>query len=110
MIIWQDTIDEFERVLRNSGAFRSVRSWWLQSDSDALEMAPRGRAPRPATPEQLTRLVRGQARSVILTLSDCVGPRWHDGSIPKLIADWSTYLPVALIQVTPGGSEPGYTG
>jgi acylphosphatase len=101
MIIWQDTIDEFERVLRNSGAFRSVRSWWLESGTDELAISPRGRAPRPATPQTLTRLVRGTSRSVVLLISDCVGPRWHDGAIPRLVAEWSQRLPVALVQVTP---------
>lgn len=101
MIIWKDTIDEFERVLRNSGAFRSVRSWWLESDADQLAIAARGRGPSPATPEKLTRLVRGAARSVILVISDCVGARWHDGAVPQLVGGWSQLVPLALVQVTP---------
>ncbi|MGQ0649600.1 MAG: SAV_2336 N-terminal domain-related protein, partial [Gemmatimonadaceae bacterium] len=100
MIIWKDTIDEFERVLRNAGAFRSVRSWWLESDA-TVAVTARGRGPRPDTPEHLTRLVRGAGRSVVLLISDCVGDRWHDGAIPRLIARWSRQLPTALMQVTP---------
>lgn len=100
MIIWKDTIDEFERVLRNSGAFRSVRSWWLESDGP-IAVTARGRGPQPDTPENLTRLVRGAERSVVLLMSDCVGDRWHDGAIPRLVARWSMRLPTALIQVTP---------
>ena len=101
MVIWKDTIDEFERVLRVSGAFRSVRSWWLESDAARLVISPRGRGPHPAMAEQLTRLVRGQARSIVLVISDCVGARWHDGEVPRLLAKWAAHLPVALTQVTP---------
>nr|WP_283815829.1 acylphosphatase [Bradyrhizobium lablabi] len=101
MVIWKETIDEFERVLRHSGAFRSVRSWWLESDAARVAVNPRGRAPSPATAERLTRLVRGQARSIVVVISDCVGPRWHDGEVPRLLAKWASELPVALTQVTP---------
>lgn len=101
MIFWKDTIDEFERVLRNAGAFRSVRSWWLESDADAPAITARGRGPIPATPERLVRQTRGAGRSVVLVVSDCVGPRWHDGTIPRLVGAWSRVLPVALLQVTP---------
>jgi acylphosphatase len=101
MIIWKDTIDEFERVLRGSGAFRSVRSWWLDSDTPTIEVAVRGRGQRPSTPEELARLVRGTSRSVVLVVSDCVGARWHDGKVPRLLARWAGTVPVALMQVTP---------
>ena len=101
MIIWQETIDEVERVLRNSGAFRTVRSWWLQSDADSPAITAKGRGASPPTPEKLVRLVRGTMRSVILLVSDCVGARWHDGTVPRLVAGWSRHVPVALLQVTP---------
>jgi acylphosphatase len=101
MILWKETIDEFERVLRNSGAFRSVRSWWLESDADPSAVTARGRGPSPATPEDLVRLTRGIGRSIVLVVSDCVGARWHDGTIPLLLGKWSERLPVALMQVTP---------
>src|SRR6185503_7743544 len=73
MILWKDTIDELERVLRNSGAFRSVRSLWLESDAQTVSVTARGRGASPPTPERLSRMTRGTGRSVILILSDCVG-------------------------------------
>lgn len=101
MIIWKDTIDEFERVLRNSGAFRSVRSWWLESDPASVAISARGRGSLPATPEKLVRLVRGQARTIVFVISDCVGARWHDGAVPRLLAQWAQHVPLSLMQVTP---------
>ncbi|MEZ5285879.1 MAG: SAV_2336 N-terminal domain-related protein [Vicinamibacterales bacterium] len=101
MVIWRETIDEFERVLRTSGAFRRVRSWWLESDTAAPALTARGRGQAPAVPERLPRLAQGLDRSVVLLMSDCVGARWHDGAIPTLVDGWSRQLPVALIQVTP---------
>jgi acylphosphatase/tetratricopeptide (TPR) repeat protein len=101
MVVWKDTIDEFERVLRTSGAFRSVRSWWLESDQKVPTVRVRGRGTNPARPEGLVKLTRGVGRSVVLVISDCVGARWHDGTIPLLLGAWSRSLPVALTQVTP---------
>jgi acylphosphatase len=101
MILWKDTVDEFERVLRNSGAFRSVRAWWLESDDVEIGVRARGRGQSPASPETLARLARGTSRSTILVVSDCVGARWHDGVIPRLMATWSQDVPLALVQVTP---------
>ena len=101
MILWKDTIDEFERMLRNSGAFRSVRSWWMESDPERVTMSARGRGSAPRRADEFVRLSRGAGRSVALVISDCVGARWHDGAIPRLLAGWSRSIPVSLIQVTP---------
>ena len=101
MIVWKDTVDELERVLRTSGAFRSVRSWWLETGVERIAVTARGRGASPSTPEALSRLTRGASRSVVLLVSDCVGARWHDGVIPRLVDVWSRALPVGLLQVTP---------
>ncbi|MEO7083777.1 MAG: acylphosphatase [Gemmatimonadaceae bacterium] len=101
MILWKETLDEFERTLRNSGAFRSVRSWWLDTDTPEPRVRARGRGQSPTSPAKLAHLTRGAGRSVMLVVSDCVGARWHDGAIPKLMSQWSSALPLALVQVTP---------
>ena len=53
-------------------------------------IAARGRGPSPSTPERLARLTRGIGRAVVVSSPPrCVGARWHDGTIPGLMAEWS---------------------
>lgn len=101
MIVWKETLDAFERVLRSSGAFRSVRSLWLESDAEAPTLSPRTGAAPVRDALQLPSLAHARSRTVVLVVSDCVSPRWHDGSVPALLAAWGGALPVSLLQVTP---------
>lgn len=101
MIVWKETLDAFERVLRTSGAFRSVRSLWLESDTDRPTLSSRGHAAPTGDALQLPTMAHARSRTVVLVVSDCVSPRWHDGSVAALLAAWGATLPVSLLQVTP---------
>jgi len=101
MIVWKETLDAFERVLRTSGAFRSVRSLWLESDTERPTLSSRGHAAPTGDALQLPTMAHARSRTVVLVVSDCVSPRWHDGSVAALLAAWGATLPVSLLQVTP---------
>lgn len=101
MIVWKETLDAVERLLRTSGAFRSMRSFWLETDAAAPVLTTRGRTAQARAALQLPAMSQSRARTVVLVVSDCVSPRWHDGAIPALLAAWGATLPVSLLQVTP---------
>ncbi len=101
MGIWQATAAELRCLFDWLGAFRSVRLWHLDSERQppCLRTPSPGRtAPRDHNADEL---FDPAGPSVIVVVSDCVGPAWHDGGMTNLLATWTNRAPVAILQVLP---------
>jgi formylglycine-generating enzyme required for sulfatase activity len=117
--IWQDTIQEFKRLLEHQGAFRSVNVWYLQVTNEGGKAASAGPATavkaapvtllahRPGSqsqkPRNLKELVDPAGRRLIWVVSDCISPAWQEGIIQsECLALWAKHGPVAIMQLLPG--------
>ncbi|MCE7937100.1 MAG: hypothetical protein DYG90_00570, partial [Chloroflexi bacterium CFX6] len=85
MELWKPTVDAFQRVLEQVGAFREVRRWTMGTagaggDPTAdLALTPRaatGIAPARRAPRHLA---DPSGCRLVLVVSDCIAPTWHDG-------------------------------
>lgn len=99
MDLWLETARELAQLLQRYGAFSAVRVFSLQTQGAPQlfsGLGPLGeRAPRSLALHDPT------GRSVVLVLSDCISPAWHDGSAARCVERWGQRAPVALIQVLP---------
>ena len=102
MSIWDDTFEEFERLLVQTGAFRSVsRLKLLVQDRTVVLADPSGRSHPPR------RLIDPSGRRLILVATDASTESWYTRAPWDTIASWCEAMPVALIQVLPKGYWAG---
>ena len=114
MVIWQRTILSLRRVLAQSGVFRDVRMWSLQTqdspnlsaneNSPELKLCIRSgfgsaAALQPACRPQ--ELLDPNGRRLILVISDCIAPRWDTQQIREMLQVWAEHGSMALVQVLP---------
>jgi formylglycine-generating enzyme required for sulfatase activity len=96
MCLWQRLGTDIYRLLSRYGEFRDVRIWFLQHTAGKVNLTARqGRSCRPSE------LLTGDRRRLVVIVSDCVAPAWHNGSMRELIANWSAKLPTVVFQVFP---------
>ena len=103
MVIWRQAIAEMKRLLERQGAFRMVRSWGfttgrdggIQLHVDEGEYNPNPRV-RPAK-----ELIDPMGQRLILVISDCVAPCWHNGEAAEMIATWGAKGQIAILQMLP---------
>lgn len=89
MRVWHDTVAELDRLLSTSGIFRRVRR--VPFDRwDAMEAA-----------------VPDGSRTVVLVVTDGVGPAWQRGSARHTLARWARKVPTAVLQPLPLRLWPG---
>jgi formylglycine-generating enzyme required for sulfatase activity len=102
--IWDATLMEFRQILERQGAFRNVRTWWLEGTkqgklnlvskkSQTPEFAQRPRSPRE--------LIDPTGRRLVLLVSDCRSSVWKSGDIHELLKLWSTHGATAIVQLLP---------
>ena len=97
MAPWRETLDEFWRLLEGSGGFRSVRRWgWDTCSAGRLNSL----YSLESEQRQYVRPPIFGAR-VVLAISDCLGPAWHDGTAFAGLADWGYADNIALLQLLP---------
>ncbi len=102
--LWRDTLRDFSQMLRDTGAFRDVRSWRLRmpagttaspatrKQSPALETPTGGRTP--------ARALGGQGvRRLVFFATHGSSERWLDGSYARLIAPWLHGSSVVLLHL-----------
>ncbi|MFD8384731.1 SAV_2336 N-terminal domain-related protein [Streptomyces sp. NPDC059679] len=106
MVLWRQLAAEVRGLLERQGAFRSVRTYGLDSASGP-EPVLTARPYAPDAPRRTARqLTDISGRTVMLVLSDGVGPGWRSGAIPRLLHRWARYSPVAVIQPLPARMWP----
>ncbi|WP_063734284.1 tetratricopeptide repeat protein [Streptomyces sp. RTd22] len=105
MVLWQQLAVEVRGLLERQGAFRSVRTYGLDSAQEAPVLKARPYA--PGAPRRTARqLTDPSGRTVMLVLSDGVGPGWRSGAIPRLLRRWARHSPVAVLQPLPARMWP----
>lgn len=96
MVVWERTIEEFERMLAQHGAFADVRRWRLRFEPSLVIESIAGSSVDPAS---LSADPRG--RTAILILTNGVSTGWNGGEIASAIAAWCQRGPVAIVQLFP---------
>jgi formylglycine-generating enzyme required for sulfatase activity len=97
MCLWQRLGADLHRLLSRYGEFRDVRVWRLQTTATGnIHLTSRN-----GTVHKPSELLTGDRRRLVVIVSDCVAPAWHDGRMQKLIAVWSAKLPTVVFQVFP---------
>ncbi|HKS47758.1 MAG TPA: FxSxx-COOH system tetratricopeptide repeat protein [Amycolatopsis sp.] len=101
MEIWSHTVSQFRAVLEQQGAFRGVRTCFLdcsQPDEDKLTLRSEGPA---GTARHWRDLVDTTGRRVVLVLTDAIGDAWRSGAAARMVAKWAGAMPVAVVQTLP---------
>ena len=102
--IWDATLMEFRQILERQGAFRNVRTWWLEgTEQGKLNLvSKKSQTPeftqRPRSPREL---IEPTGRRLVLLVSDCRSSVWKLGDIHKLLKLWSTHGATAIVQLLP---------
>ncbi|MEV7414993.1 SAV_2336 N-terminal domain-related protein [Streptomyces sp. NPDC089919] len=103
MLLWQRLAGDIQTTLQRLGAFRSLRVYGLDS-SGAGEPMLRGRPfdPRSAPlPPSLS--VDPAGRTLVLVLSDGMGPAWRQGRMHPVLERWARCGPTAVLHTLPPG-------
>ncbi|AEW93932.1 MULTISPECIES: tetratricopeptide repeat protein [Streptomycetaceae] len=101
MVLWRQLAAELRAILERLGAFRQLRILGLDT-GDAAAPVLRARPFAPAAPRRTPGSVVGQeGRTVVLVLSDGVGPAWRSGAVQRWLARWARRVPVAVVQPLP---------
>jgi formylglycine-generating enzyme required for sulfatase activity len=102
MLMWQKTVLELQKLLRNYGAFRDVRTWGLLTDGEGKVGI------RPGFGTMLTNQLRSpqelidpSGRRLILLITDCVGSIWQTGKVLPTLKLWADENPIAILQMLP---------
>lgn len=98
MAVWRETAREFVKLLTRQGAFHEVRVWRLDTDTidkPALFAFGSDAARHPRE------LINPALRRLILVVSDCSGQAWYGTELPRLLTEWGTRHPVAIVQMLP---------
>ena len=115
MVIWQRTILSLRRVLAQSGVFRDVRMWSLETQDSSEPANPElsssdpklcirsgfGPAANLQPPCRPQELIDPKGRRLVLVISDCIAPRWETQQIRDMLQIWAAHGSMALIQVLP---------
>ncbi len=110
IVIWQEIIAEFQKLIEFSGAFRSVTTWSLQPDQkDEIKLFPQqnksANNQRSRSPKEL---LDPAGRRLILLVSDCTSEIWYRNQtynqnhhIYDILKLWSNSGPSAIVQLFP---------
>ncbi|MEM9091271.1 MAG: formylglycine-generating enzyme family protein [Cyanobacteria bacterium P01_F01_bin.53] len=96
MCLWQRFGVDLHRLLARYGEFRDVRIWRLKHQANRVILTS-----RRDVPHKPSELLTGDRRRLIVVVSDCVAPAWHNGQMRDLISVWSAKLPTVIFQVFP---------
>ena len=110
---WRETVEEFSKLLENSGGFRTVRRWVLDTDGQVRsELCLSYRCDMNSTvrlkygvasAEATLRGVEPESigQRLILVMTDCTGQSWHDGTAWELMAACGRFAAAAVVQTLP---------
>ncbi|WAP58987.1 SAV_2336 N-terminal domain-related protein [Streptomyces sp. S465] len=102
MLLWQRLATEIRAMMERLGAFRLVRTYGLHSRGPAAR--PR-LSVRPFDPSSATMpsrvLADPSGQTLVLVLSDGMGPAWRDGRKHAAVRRWARYGPTAVLHALP---------
>jgi hypothetical protein len=102
--LWRDTMHDFCQMLRDTGAFRDVRSWRLRMPEETAAHPTDGRpfpyleAPGGGRVSGRV-LVSPSGRRLIFFASHGASRRWLDGSYATLLSPWLHTCSVVLLHL-----------
>jgi hypothetical protein len=98
MAVWAQLADELRDTLIESGIFRNILVWNLDTDArTGVTVAPAG----TTTSRPAEAVLRSGRRHLIAVLSDCSGAAWHGGAARAATALWGRRGPVVILQPLP---------
>ncbi|RFS86499.1 hypothetical protein D0T12_07945 [Actinomadura spongiicola] len=100
MVVWRRTVEELQALLHQLGAFRDLRTWYLDTDGPRLSLRT-GSAFGVGADRDPAELVDPTGRRVTLVVSDCIGAAWRDGRAAALLDRWGRAGTVAIAQPLP---------
>ncbi|GAA2138930.1 FxSxx-COOH system tetratricopeptide repeat protein [Actinomadura napierensis] len=100
MVVWRQTIEELEALLQQLGAFRDLRTWYLDTGGERMSLRT-GSAFGGGAFRDPAELVDPTHRRVVLVVSDCIGAAWRDGRAAALLGRWGRTGTVAIAQPLP---------
>ena len=86
--LWTAPAREFAQLLRDSGAFRLVRTWRLRLDESTVGNSAKARLETPAG-GLFSASMLGHAGELIFFVSPCRSLHWVDGTFARLLEGWS---------------------
>ncbi|MGC0344135.1 SAV_2336 N-terminal domain-related protein [Streptomyces sp. SLBN-8D4] len=101
MKLWQETARELRILMEQTGVFRRVRAFGLDTrtpDAPVLRTAPFRPSGARVAPQSLCPADR---RAVVLILSDVIGPGWHTSATQSLLSFCAERCPTAIVQPLP---------
>ncbi len=105
MDVWESSLRELNQLFRNSGAFRSVRTYWLSGDEKQffLSSHPPRTVEAPMQPFSLAASTPGGPICCLIA-TDCVSPYWwRNENWLRCLDEWAQLAPTSILQVLPEG-------
>uniref|UniRef100_UPI0035C93E87 SAV_2336 N-terminal domain-related protein n=1 Tax=Plectonema radiosum TaxID=945768 RepID=UPI0035C93E87 len=104
--IWEQTIREFQQLLKYHGAFRDVRTWKLKSAETSTQtkiqlFAENSTGFDNFTPHKPDILIDPKGRRLILLVSDCISPIWRKKLIHPVLELWGKRGLITILQLLP---------
>jgi formylglycine-generating enzyme required for sulfatase activity len=104
--IWEQTIREFQQLLKYHGAFRDVRTWKLKSAETSTQtkiqlFAENSTGFDNFTPHKPDILIDPKGRRLILLVSDCISPIWRKKLIYPVLELWGKRGLITILQLLP---------
>ncbi|WP_263443493.1 SAV_2336 N-terminal domain-related protein [Streptomyces olivaceus] len=100
MVLWQQYAAEVRALLEGLGAFRDIRTYWLDSSGEPGPLV-KTRPLRSGSVSGAGLRIDPARPTVIMVLSDMVGPGWSNGTVKELLRGWARRAPVAVLQTLP---------
>ncbi|GCL37714.1 hypothetical protein SR1949_28250 [Sphaerospermopsis reniformis] len=101
-VVWEETINEFRKLMERHGAFRNVYTWSLRTnDGKPQFFNQQGKTTKKQRSRSPKELLEPNGRRLILLISDCVSSLWWQGEIHQLLELWSKQVPVTVLQLLP---------
>lgn len=100
MVLWQQYAAEVRALLEGLGAFRDIRTYWLDSSGGPGPLLS-GRPLRSGAVPRADLRIDPARPTVIMVLSDMVGPGWSNGAVQGLLRRWARRAPVTVVQPLP---------
>lgn len=103
MLIWQQTVLEFQRILERYGVFRNVSTWSLTPEGDNnLKLCPGlGKIARNQRPHSARELLDPNGHRLVVVASDCVSQMWQQKTVLPLLQLWAENGPLVIAQMLP---------
>jgi len=98
--LWSAPLREFAQLLRDTGAFRLVRTWRLRLDSAEPTNLARAQLETPAGGLSSARVLAGDSRRLFFFASHGDSVHWANGLHARLLKSWTSGS-IALLHLLP---------